>query len=151
MRSKPNWADYRLLVLIVASLASSCEPQSEDLRQQIFAFGTHVELITYGGDAEKIRAITARIEARYTEVDRDWYPWERDTLAEPGELQRINIALASGMPILVSPQLSSLIHRATQIEKLSQGKFNPGLGLLIKLWGFDNISRRDWRPKVIVC
>ena len=146
MRSKQIWAEFRLLVLLLASLASSCEQPPKDLRQQIFAFGTHVELVTYGGDPEEIRAITARIETRYAELDRDWYPWERDTFSEPGELRRINSALASGKPILVSSRLSSLIRRATQIEQLSQGKFNPGIGLLIKLWGFDNVLRRDWEP-----
>jgi thiamine biosynthesis lipoprotein len=146
MRSKRSWAEYRLLILLFASLASSCQPQTEDSRQQIFAFGTQIELVTYGEDAKKVREITARIEARYAEVDLDWYPWEKDFVSEPGELRRINLAIASGNQIEVSPELANLIRRAAAIEQLSLGKFNPGIGELTKLWGFDNVLQLDWMP-----
>jgi thiamine biosynthesis lipoprotein len=146
MLSKRSWAKYRFPILLFASLASSCQPQTEDSRQQIIAFGTRVELVTYGEDAEKVREITARIESRYAQVDLDWYPWEKDIVAEPGELRRINLAIAPGNQIEVSSELANLIRRAATIEQLSLGKFNPGIGELIKLWGFDNVLQQNWMP-----
>ena len=113
---------------------------------QLFAFGTRVELNIYGSDAGQVRSVMARIEARYREVDRDWYPWARASFSGLGELQRINAALASGQSIDVSPELARLIRRAAVIEKRSRGKFNPGIGRLTRLWGFDNVSREAWAP-----
>ncbi len=146
MQSKRSWAEHRLVFLLIAGLAASCDSQPGDQTLQIIAFGTQVELVTYGGDSEKVRKVGAVIEARYAEVDRDWYPWDREAFSGLGELQRINAALASGNSIDVSAELANLIHRAAQIEQLSQGKFNAGIGRLTKLWGFDDVWREDWKP-----
>ena len=146
MLSKRSWAEFRVLCLLTTCLAASCETQQEDSLHQLFAFGTRVELNIYGSDAGQVRSVMARIEARYREVDRDWYPWARASFSGLGELQRINAALASGQSIDVSPELARLIRRAAVIEKRSRGKFNPGIGRLTRLWGFDNVSREAWAP-----
>jgi len=135
-----------VLCLLIIGLASSCESQNTDSFHQLFAFGTRVELNIYGGEAGQVRDVLARIEARYREVDRDWYPWDRATFPVLGELQRINTALASGQSIEVSPALAKLIRRAASIEQRSMGKFNAGIGQLTRLWGFDNILQDNWAP-----
>ena len=150
MQSKRSWADFRLGCLLIACLAASCDLQHTDSTHQILAFGTRVELRIYGGEARQVRDAMTRVEARYRELDRDWYPWARDWDANSavplGELRRINAALASGRSIDVSPELASLIRRAAVIEERSFGKFNPGIGRLTELWGFDNVLRENWAP-----
>ncbi len=146
MQSKKSWAEFRLCFLLIVCLTASCDARHAESNQQIIAFGTRVELIIYGGDAERIKTVTSLIEARYREIDRDWYPWDRATVSSPGELQRINTALASGQSADVSPPLASLIRRAAAMEKRSRGRFNPGLGRLTQLWGFDDVLRENWAP-----
>ena len=146
MRSKKSWVEFRLRYLLILCLAVSCDSQHTDSHRKIIAFGTRVELSIYGGDVERVSAVMARIEARYREIDRDWYPYDRNTVSSPGELQRINSALASGQSMDVSPALAGLIRRAAVIEQLSFGRFNPGLARLSELWGFDDVLRENWAP-----
>lgn len=146
MLSKRSDAELVVLCLLTIGLASSCESRNGDSLQQLFAFGTRVELNIYGGEAGQVRDVTARIEARYREVDRDWYPWDRASFSTLGELQRINVALASGQSIEVSPELAQLIRRATIVEQRSMGKFNAGIGRLTRLWGFNDVLQDDWAP-----
>ena len=119
MPLKRNWAEFRLGCLLIACIAASCESQQGDSSQQILAFGTVVELSIYGGDARQVSDVIATIEARYREIDRDWYPWARDleseSASEPGELRRINAALASGQSIDVSADLARLA-RETRVR-----------------------------------
>jgi thiamine biosynthesis lipoprotein len=149
MPLKRSWADCRKLSLLIACLIASCDAHLEDSRQQIFAFGTRVELHIFDAEPARVRNAMARIESRYQEVDRDWYPWAKPWDGETsrsGELQRINAAIAAGQSIEVSPVLAGLIRRAADIERRSRGKFNPGIGKLTQLWGFDNVLRKNWAP-----
>ncbi|NOX69567.1 MAG: FAD:protein FMN transferase [Gammaproteobacteria bacterium] len=146
MLSKRSCAEFVTLCLLTIGFASSCESRNGDSVHQLFAFGTRIELNIYGGEAVQVRDVTAHIEARYREVDRDWYPWDRASFSTLGELQRINTALASGQSIEVSPRLAQLIRRAAIVEQRSSGKFNAGIGRLTQLWGFDDVLRDNWAP-----
>ena len=62
-------------------------------------------------------------------------------LVSPGELQAMNESLAEmRLPIDVSPRLATVIRRAAQIEILSVGRFNAGLGNLTELWGLHDVT-----------
>jgi len=150
MRLKKSWARTLAVFLLGASLFAACESRPPDVTRQIVAFGTLVELQVYGSEAKQIDAVLARLEARYREIDRDWYPWERAGRRGDGELRRINSALAAGRAIDVSPALAQLIRRAAAIESASHGKFNPAIGRLTQLWGFDDVLRERWQPPAAV-
>lgn len=70
-----------------------------------------------------------QLQTYFARVGHDWYPWSS------GELQAINNAIAQQNPVAVSPRLATVIRRAAQIERLSDNRFNAGLGHLTERWG----------------
>lgn len=142
MRSKPG-STRTVLLAALAALCSgliACNAQPSEQRRQLAAFGTVVTLVTYGVDAKTTDTALAALEERYRELGRDWYPWSN------GELFRINKAIAEQRTINVSPELASMLQRAAELEQLSNGHFNAGLGALTELWGFHQPDAKNWRP-----
>ncbi|MEE8425858.1 MAG: FAD:protein FMN transferase [Woeseiaceae bacterium] len=121
-------------VLILALFCAACSPQPNDIRYEFFALGTDVSLTLYAVTPQQAGAAAELLESYYADAGRHWYPWA------PGELQSINAALASGSKITVSARLADVIRRAAEIEAVSNGRFNAGLGLLTELWGLDDVS-----------
>ena len=131
MRLSRHW----LKPLIAATaFVGACAPADRDYHHEILAFGTYVSVTFYAVTGEESRVALTQLEALFRDVDADWYPWA------PGELQRVNAALAAGERITVSARLSSLIRAATDFEHQSQGQFNAGIGRLTELWGLHDTA-----------
>jgi len=131
MRLRHNW--LRFSVAITVALGA-CAPADRDYDHEIYAFGTYVSVSFFSVPERKNQEALARIEELFGEVDDNWYPWA------PGELQRINNAIAAGETISVSTRLQALIVAATNYEYLSRGRFNAGLGRMTELWHFHDIA-----------
>lgn len=129
-----------VILSAVLLLCQGCQPGSRDFRHQYYAFGTLVTIDFYNVDSRSNDAAIASIEARIKYIDRNWYPWRERTDAGPGELQRINAAIAAGTSIEVTPMLADLLRRASALELASGGKFNPAIGHLTELWGFNDMA-----------
>ena len=56
------------------------------------------------------------------------------------------ITLAAGRTVDVSPDLGDLIRRSVDLEQRTGGRFNPAIGRLTELWGFNDLLQPDWRP-----
>ena len=54
----------------------------------------------------------------------------------PSELTRLNAALAAGDTAEVTPETAALLQRAQDFAAESGQRFNPAIGRLIALWGF---------------
>ncbi len=121
-------------VLSLALFCAACSPQPNDIRYEFFALGTDVSLTLYAVTPQQAGAAAELLESYYADAGRHWYPWA------PGELQSINDAIASGSEIAVSARLADVIRRAAEIEAVSNGRFNAGLGLLTELWGLDDVT-----------
>ncbi|MDH4108555.1 MAG: FAD:protein FMN transferase [Gammaproteobacteria bacterium] len=152
MQSTRSWVDglaagrrARLILLSVASLALGCDAR-QDFEQQSYAFGTLVTLSVYDARRADYTAAMSELQADYRRIDRDWYPWPKPDGGDPGELMRINAALADGQTIDVSPDLADLLRRAVELEARTGGRFNPAIGRLTELWGFNELDRESWRP-----
>ncbi len=120
--------------LSLALFCSACSPQPRDVRYEFFALGTEVSLTLYAVTPAQARTAVNVLESYYADAGRHWYPWT------PGELQSINAAIASGSNISVSARLADVIRRSAEMETVSDGRFNAGLGRLTELWGFDDLS-----------
>jgi thiamine biosynthesis lipoprotein len=134
----------RFALILGAALLAACPRAGHDYDEQMYALGTLVTLRYYDVDEERATAATAELERLYRDLGKDWYPWHED--GPPGELARINAAIARGESIDVSLPLASLLQRAAEVEQQSGGMFNSGLGALTKLWGFDDVLQENWRP-----
>jgi len=99
-------------------------------QQEAFVFGTRVEVLVADADAAKAKAAAAAVLREFDRLHRDYHAWH------PSQLTALNDAIAAGRPQVVSPELAAFIVEAQAITKAGEGLFDPGIGALIRLWGF---------------
>ncbi|MBK7417553.1 MAG: FAD:protein FMN transferase [Dechloromonas sp.] len=63
-------------------------------------------------------------------MHRAYHAWQES------ELTALNLAIFEGRPQQVSEELANLILESQELAKQGQYLFDPGIGQLVKLWGF---------------
>lgn len=123
---------HRLVsLLILGLLLSGCEQAAPKVyQQQLFAFGTLVEITLYGVGEDQARQAVQAVDAMYQQQHRDWHAWQHGLLTD------LNQAIAAGKTIRTDPSIIRLIRLGQGFERSSGGLFNPAIGHLLKLWGF---------------
>jgi thiamine biosynthesis lipoprotein len=119
----------RFLFVLFAVLLTACNrtPLQE---QQAYVFGTRVEIIVVGDDPEQGRQAIAAVLREFDRLHRAYHAWQ------PSELSALNEAIAAGKPHTVTPELAGFIREAQALSQQGEHLFDPGIGRLIKLWGF---------------
>lgn len=130
----------KALLLLIALLPACYQPK-QDFRQQWFIFGTQVTVELFATNRARAHAAFDHLDQLFRECNEDWYPWATLNGPARGELARINRAIANGEAIVASTETAAIIRRASEIERLSNGLFNPALGALSELWGFADMGR----------
>ena len=120
-----------LTALLGALLLGACgrAPLQE---QQAFVFGTRVEVLVAGGDTEQGRQAIAAVLREFDRLHRHFHAWQES------ELTVLNSAIFSGRPQTVSDELAAFIREAQQLSARGDHLFDPGIGRLIALWGFQS-------------
>lgn len=120
--------------LVTALLClAGCQPRDTSIERLIPVFGTIVR-VEVMADPATAEAALDRIETLYRRIDVDWRSFG------PGELGRANEALASGQAVELSAELAGIVARSLEMRDLSEGLFDPRIGMLIRLWGFDDLA-----------
>jgi thiamine biosynthesis lipoprotein len=101
-------------------------------QQQAFVFGTRVEILIAGLSEAAARPAAAAVLREFDRLHRRYHAWQ------PSELSRLNQALAAGRTVSVTPEMAGLLAAAQRFSLLSEGLFDPGIGALIALWGFQS-------------
>ena len=130
----PSNLSWHRLLIAVALLATACAPAKRDYEHSLHTFGTIVSVSFFSVSEEDNAHALEKLEAFFSEVDDNWYPWAA------GELQRINQSIAAAEAVVVSNRLKSVIQAATYYEIKSQGRFNAGLGRVSELWGLHDFA-----------
>ena len=117
-------------LILLLWMGGCSEPQ--EWSQQSYVFGTRVDIAISGVSQARAQAVTARILARFDQLHHQLHAWQPG-----GELYRLNAAFAAGQQVPVSPWLADILQDATQYSAQSGGSFNPAIGRLIQLWGFE--------------
>jgi thiamine biosynthesis lipoprotein len=118
-------------LLLSCLLLAGCEQQAGPVfHDQVLAFGTIIDITIDGVDAARAEQASAELEQLLLGWHRDWHAWE------PGLLTQTNEKLASGEPFIADPAILPLIVEANRLSTLSNGLFNPVIGKLLALWGF---------------
>ncbi len=127
-----RWPFRPWLVVLALSL-SACGRNGPAVHEtQLLALGTLVEVTVWDGEeTRRARAIRA-IEHRLQAIERDLHAWH------PGPLSDVNAALAAGRSVTIGEELARLVADGQRFERLSQGRFNPAIGRLVRLWGFQS-------------
>lgn len=128
----------------MAELESRVKPAAPPLlERQFLAMGTAVLVtIAIGSEARRPEAERALAEVRklLVEFGREGWAWGT------GALARFNQALARGEAAAVPEVLQPLFARAWDICSTSEGLFEPRIGALVRLWGFDDMARLRAAP-----
>ena len=128
-------------LLLLGLLTSACQPPPEPVyKQQLFAFGTVIDITTEGTNTEQARSAVQAVDTLYQQEHRDWHAWQR------GALDDLNHAIAAGKPWQTDPSIVRLIRLGQMFERLSDGLFNPAIGELLSLWGFQQDETPDGPP-----
>lgn len=129
-----------ILIPILLFIFSACSrvPQSESV--ELYVFGTLVTITVWGAEASERDAAVAEITTTFQQMHHEWHAWK------PGPLVDINQAIAAGQSVDVPPSIESLITRSQQLYRQSEGMFNPAIGGLLQLWGFQSDGRPNGPP-----
>ena len=117
------------LIALFALFLAACgrTPLQE---QQAYVFGTRVEVLVVSNDPEQGRKAIAAVLREFDRLHRAYHAWQ------DSELTILNSAIFSGRPQQVSPELAEFVQEAQALSKQGDYLFDPGIGQLIKLWGF---------------
>jgi len=118
-----------LFVLILALSACGKAPLHQ---QESFVFGTRVEVLIAGLDEAKARPAAAAVLREFDRMHRTYHAWQ------PSPLSDVNAAIAAGKTAEVTPEMAALIVDAQRISTAGEGLFDPGIGGLIHMWGFQS-------------
>lgn len=80
--------------------------------------------------ASQVESLKAAVEARLQEVNRQMSHYQLDS-----ELSQFNRAPA-GKPFKVSPEFARVVRFSLDLNRRSQGAFDPTLAPVVNLWGF---------------
>jgi thiamine biosynthesis lipoprotein len=120
-----------VLLFALACLLAACA-RAPLHQQQAFVFGTRVEILIAGLSEAAARPAAAAVLREFDRLHRRYHAWQ------PSELSRLNQALAAGRTVSVTPEMAGLLAGAQRFSLLSEGLFDPGIGALIALWGFQS-------------
>ena len=118
-----------LAALVLVLSACSKAPLHQ---QESFVFGTRVEILIAGLDEAQARPAAAAVLREFDRLHRTYHAWQ------PSELSALNAAIAEGKPHTVTPEMAALIGDAQRLSAAGDALFDPGIGGLIHLWGFQS-------------
>jgi thiamine biosynthesis lipoprotein len=118
----------------------ACSRAPEPVAAEVYAMGTLIQFTLYGASPEQAAAAIRDNDAWLQAFGRDGWAFGE------GELARLNAALERGVCMRVSADLASQISRARALTIASGGRFDPAVGRLVALWGFDRAPRDPDRP-----
>ncbi len=127
-----------LLLALVFSLLPACTKEPI-YRQQSYVFGTLVEVTIWGENDARAQELIGKVLREFDRLHKELHAWQ------PSELTKVNDALAKGEAITTTPELAAILQDAAKLSAQSNGTFNPGIGKLIALWGFQS---DDFKPIV---
>lgn len=140
MRREGRSLVWLLAGLFLWSALTGCDQASRTLvQQESFVFGTRVEVLVHGASEEQAHAAIATVLREFDRLHRSYHAWQ------DSELTALNRGIAAGQPHRVSEELAALIRRAQELSRAAEGVFDPGIGQLIALWGFQN---DEFKPRL---
>jgi thiamine biosynthesis lipoprotein len=133
--------------LLLALLLSACGRVALQ-EQQAFVFGTRVEVVVASADPAQGRQAIAAVLREFDRLHGAYHAWQ------PSQLTELNSAIAAGRPHRVDGELGEFIKEARELSARGDHLFDPGIGRLVALWGFqaddfkaalpDEDARRAW-------
>jgi len=125
-----------LALLTIGAQLSAGEPDPRTgdhiIERSRTAMGTYIHITIWGNDDEKAVAAIDEAFGEFERIDKLMTTW-----TDTSEVSRINLAAGSGKAVEVSPELISVLERASEDSKMSNGAFDITVGSFSGVWKFD--------------
>lgn len=95
-------------------------------------FGTEVDVAIYGESEQRAERLGARVLAEFDRLHHKFHAWQ------PSALTELNDAIARGESYQSDAEMVDMLRAATVLAERSDNLFNPAIGRLIRLWGFQS-------------
>ena len=123
----------RLLLLCCLLLSlEACSRHDEVYRVQGHVFGTRVEVSIYGESGDRAQRLGDEVLREFDRLHHKFHAWQ------PSQLTALNDAIARGEPFEADAEMVGLLQSAARLSAQSDNLFNPAIGHLIRLWGFQS-------------
>ena len=133
MNSSLFHAVMRGFLLGAALFIAGCsDKETPAYQEQGYVFGTLVEISVYGEEEARAQQGIAAVMSEFQRLHELLHAWN------PSELSKLNTAISEGKAASVSPELAAMLQDSANISVQSEGLFNPTIGGLIQLWGFQS-------------
>ena len=130
--ARRTWLGWAAGLVVLPASAQTARRETRAL------FGSPVDLLL--PDAAP-RAAGEGVLAGLAQMNARWNAWK------PGDLDDLNAALRAGRAHVTTPALASMVRSAAELERASDGCFNPAIGGLVGAWGFHaDVMRPGARP-----
>ncbi|MDR3056237.1 MAG: FAD:protein FMN transferase [Zoogloeaceae bacterium] len=131
MNMKKAWRSRLcLLSSVLCLLITGCSKSV--VTQESYVFGTRVEILIADAPETVAQTAAAAVLRDFDELHRKYHAWQ------PSELTTVNDAIAAGKSVDVSAELAGFIADTQNFAQQSRYRFDPGIGRLIQLWGFQS-------------
>jgi thiamine biosynthesis lipoprotein len=120
------------LMLAWLVLLAGCTPAPTVHHIQGHVFGTQVEISIYDESEAHARQLGAQVLAEFDRLHHKFHAWQ------PSELTALNDAIARGESFQADAEMVNLLQSARDLSERSDNLFNPAIGHLIRLWGFQS-------------
>ncbi len=127
---------WLMLSTVSAQPATAGADGAAVYKRKFLSFGTFVELMLSGVPQSTAERLFEEVENEFRYMQKVWWPWQN------GALRRINTLLPSNEWFSVAPSVRPLLVRARQLALSSDHLFNPAIGKLVELWGFNKPGSR---------
>jgi FAD:protein FMN transferase len=134
-----NLTSTLFMIIICFGFISSCgSPKEQLIHQQIFTFGTLVDIAIWTDKTEKAKALIEQLNSDFERQHRDWHSSKKGSL-----LANVNQNLQQGKTATLDASIYELLKIATTFSIQSEGLFNPAIGQLVDLWHFDQLEHQS--------
>ena len=119
--------------LFFCLLLTSCSHEEPIYNSQSYVFGTLVDITIYGEPEQDAQQAAGEITQLFQNLHNRLHAWR------PSELKALNHTFSLGkVATKIQPDIAAMIANATELSIRSNGAFNPAIGKLISMWGFQH-------------
>lgn len=121
-------------------LLCACQPAPRTHTEESYVFGTRVEVVVWDVPEDKARAAVGEVLREFDRLHRTYHAWQ------PSEMTALNDAIAAGKRREVTEEFAGFVREAQALSARGDHLFDPGIGAVVKLWGFHDDSFKAQLP-----